>query len=241
MIQSGSTIDMRDDCVKHKDTTERIYNELLESITNGSFAPGAKMPSENELKDRYGVSRNTIRLVLKKLSAVGIVETRRGDGTYVRKAGANVSLNMMVPSLVFEKHDLMDILEFRKGIEIQAVKLAALRATDEDVGKLKTCLRRMKKHMFDMREFEIADADMHVQLAKASKNEMFGSMMEIIHSILTNEMKTLLVRQGKDIDSFFYHSQIIDCIENRKPEEAAFMMEKHLDLIIDRASATKRD
>lgn len=232
---------MKETDIGHKDTTERIYNELLEAITDGSYPPDTRLPSENELKDRYGVSRNTIRGVLNKLSTLGIVETRRGDGSYVRKAGANISLNMMVPGLVFEKHDLVDILEFRKGIEVQAVKLAAKRATEEDLDKLRGCLKRMKKAMFDMKEFEMADADMHIQLAKASKNEMFGSMIEIIHHILTNEMKTLLVNQGEDIDSLFYHSTLIDCIEYRKPEEAAYMMEKHLDLIIERVNASKAD
>lgn len=215
-------------------TPDRIYDELLHQIASGAYQPGTKLPSENELKDRYGTSRNTVRLALNRLNTLGILEIRRGDGSYVCKMGSNVSLRTMVPTILFEKHDLGDILEFRKGIEVQSARLAALRATEEDIRKLRICLKRMKKLLDNMREFADADTEMHIQIAKASKNEMFSSMMEIIQSILTDEMKGLLVSQGTDIDSYFYHESILACIENHKPEEAAFMMERHLDLVMER-------
>ena len=223
--------------IGERNTSDRIFNGILEQINSGALTPGQRLPSENEMKESYGVSRNTIRLVLNKLCALGIVETRRGDGSYVRKAGANVSLNMMAPGLIFEKHDLVDILEFRKAVEVYAVRLAAQRAGPRDIAKMKACLKQMKKYLESMREFEMADTDMHIQIAKATKNEMFGSMMEIIRNVLTHEMKAMLVKQGKDIDSYFYHSAIVECIESRKPDEAAYMMEKHLNLIVERIKA----
>ena len=70
--------------------------------------------------------------------------------------------------------------------------------------------------------------------AKATGNEMFTSMLEIIQSILTEDMKSFLLNQGTDIDSYFYHESILSCIENKKPEEAGFMMDRHLSAVIER-------
>lgn len=54
-------------------TPDRIYDELLHQIASGAYQPGTKLPSENELKDRYGTSRNTVRLALNRLNTLGIL------------------------------------------------------------------------------------------------------------------------------------------------------------------------
>ena len=224
---------------KEGTVSDSVFNDVLDAITGGIYEPGQRLPSENTLREQHGVSRNTIRLVLNKLCALGILETRRGNGTYVRKAGANVPLTQMAPSLVFENHDLASVLEFRKAIEVYAVKLASLRRTDADIRKMRGFLKKMRQTSHAMTQFEKADWDMHLQIAKATGNEMFASMMEIIHNVLTSEMKIMLNKQGRDIDSLFYHGAVVDCIAKQKPDEAAYMMEKHLSLIIERVKTGK--
>ena len=224
---------------KEGTVSDSVFNNMLDAITGGVYEPGQRLPSENSLREQFGVSRNTIRLVLNKLCALGILETQRGTGTFVRKAGANVSLKQMAPSLVFENHDLDIVLEFRKAIEVYAVKLAALRRSDADIRKMRGFLKKMRQTSHTMTQFEKADWDMHLQLAKATGNEMFASMMEIIHNVLTGEMKIMLNKQGRDIDSLFYHSAILDCIVMQKPDEAAYLMEKHISLVIERVKAGK--
>ena len=70
--------------------------------------------------------------------------------------------------------------------------------------------------------------------AAASHNQLFTSMPDVGQYILTNDMEMLLIHQGTDIDSLFYHETIIDCIENRKPEKADFLMSQHLSAVISR-------
>lgn len=230
---------MHDGGGKEGNLSDTIYHDLVEAIGNGAFAMGDRLPPENVLKERYGVSRNTIRLVLNRLCALGIVETRRGDGSFVRKVGANVALNMVAPTLLFEKHDLAHLLELRKAVEVYAVRLAAERATDADIAKMRANLKQMQRSMGDMGKFERADMEMHLNVARATGNEMFSSILEIVHQVLKKEMASLFVRQGHDIDSYFYHNAIFECITKQKPDEAAYMMEKHLSLVIERAEAGK--
>lgn len=211
-----------------------VYDELVRLITDGVFPEGSKIPSENELHVRFGVSRNTIRLVLNRLRTMGMIETRRGDGSYVKKMGANLLLASEVPTLLYQKHDFIDILEFRKGVEIESVKIASKRRSDDDILQMKGALLQMKRNIMVMDKFFIADDQMHMLFAKATGNEMFTSMLEIIQSILTEDMKSFLLNQGTDIDSYFYHESILSCIENKKPEEAGFMMDRHLSAVIER-------
>jgi GntR family transcriptional repressor for pyruvate dehydrogenase complex len=71
--------------VKKASSADAIYNALLDKIEKHYWDPGDRLPAENDLAEEYGVSRVTIRAVLQKLSALGLVETRSGGGTYVSK------------------------------------------------------------------------------------------------------------------------------------------------------------
>ncbi len=70
-----------------QNVTEKTYAELMSLLLSGTYEPGDKLASENELKDMFGVSRNTIRAVLNKLVVMGIVETRRERGAFSRGLG----------------------------------------------------------------------------------------------------------------------------------------------------------
>ncbi len=222
-----------------KDRASTVYSALMEAIVNGTYPPGTRLPGENELKEQYGVSRNTVRLAISRLNTLGILETRRGDGTYVRRQGVDYMLRAATPIVALQKYDLLSILEFRKGLEVEAVRLAAERATPENLHQLNRCLQQMRQNQENMVAFATADAAMHKQLAAASHNQLFISMLDVVQHILTNDMEMLLIHQGTDIDSLFYHKTIINCIENRKPEEAAFLMSQHLGAVISRIQQHK--
>lgn len=217
-----------------KDLASAVYSDLMEAIMSGKYEPGSRLPSENELKEEYGVSRNTIRLAINRLNTLGILETRRGDGTYVRRQGIDYMLRNAMPIVALQKYDLMSILEFRKGLEVEAVRFASERATPENLRQLHRCLQQMRQNKDNMVAFANADAAMHKQLAAASHNELFISILDVVQHILTNDMEMLLIHQGTDIDSLFYHEMIISCIEKRKSDEAAFLMSNHLDAVISR-------
>lgn len=67
-----------------KNTADRVYENLFHMLVSGDYAPGDRIPSEHELKERFNVSRNTIRAALNRMNALGIIETRQGDGTYLK-------------------------------------------------------------------------------------------------------------------------------------------------------------
>ena len=115
----------------YENVVESIYNKMVESITNGQWAAGSKIPTENELAKTYQVSRSSVRQAISRLKALGLLESRQGSGTVIKKSGISATLSDIIPTIMFEIEDNLQIFEFHKGIQIECAKLACLRYTDE--------------------------------------------------------------------------------------------------------------
>lgn len=213
---------------------EQTYNGLLNLIIQKEFKPGDRLPSEMVLCERFEVSRNTLRAALNKLGVLGFTETRQGGGTYVKEVDSDVYLNFFIPAMLTHNVNLLEIMRFRKGIEVEAARQAAEEASEENIEQLKILLKNCKENLGDMHDFAEANTDFHTCIAKASGNKMFEKMMEIIRIMILPEMQNFLEAQGSDIDSTFYHEMVLRCIIDRKPDEAAFFMERHMKLIVER-------
>lgn len=213
---------------------EQTYNGLLNMIIQKEFKPGDRLPSEKVLCESFEVSRNTLRAALNKLAVLGFTETRQGGGTYLKEVDSAVYLNFFVPAMLTHNLNLLEIMRFRKGIEIEAARQAAEEATPEHIEQLKELLNCCKQNLGNMQDFASANTDFHTCIAKASGNKMFEKMMEIVKIMILPEMQNFLTAQGSDIDSTFYHEMVLRCIIDRKPDEAAFFMERHMSLIVKR-------
>lgn len=213
---------------------EQTYNSLLEMIIQRKYKPGDKLPSEMALCEMMDISRNTLRAALNKLDVLGFTVSRQGGGTFIKEVDSDVYLNFFVPALLTHNVDLLEIMEFRKGIEVESARLAAQNAREEDLDELKHLLEMCKGNLPHMDQFAVANTDFHSAIATASHNKMFKKMMEIIKVMILPEMQEFLMVQGEDIDSTFYHEMVLRCIIDRKPEEAAFFMERHMTRIVDR-------
>ncbi len=221
----------------YQNLSEQIYEQLLKMIVEKQYKPGERMPTEMALCENFGVSRNTLRSAINKLNALGFVETRQGGGTYVKAVDSDVYLNFFIPATMTHNLDILEILQFRKGIEVEAASLAAKNATEQDIKTLQLLLDMSNNDATDLNVLAIENMDFHEAVAAASHNKMFIKMMEIVKAMTLPEMKNFLLAQGSDIDSRFYHSIILQCIISKKPTEAAFFMDRHLTLLIERIDA----
>lgn len=217
-----------------KSVTDKVYDELLNMILRGELKPDEKIPSENELKDRFGVSRNTVRAVLNRLNVLGVLETRRGDGTFVRSIGTDVYLNNFVPSILTNSSDLIGLMEFRRGIETASARLAAVNATEEDIHDLSLYFDELRGKEVSKHEFATMTSSFHARVAIASKNDLFVHLMELIKLIITSKMEAFLYFKPNVADSSFYHRMVFESIKARKPDEAAYLMDRHMSLLLKR-------
>ena len=214
--------------MKKQNVTEKAYSELMSLLLSGKYEPGDKLPSENELKDQFGVSRNTIRTVLNQLAVLGIIETRRGDGSFLKEIGTQIYVNSFVPSVLLNEDDLLGLIEFRRGVEVAAARLAAVNATGDDLASMKNYFNQIDKNDTSSHDFAQWTNSFHLKIAIASKNELFVRLLELIGWIITSKMEHFLYYKPNVEDSSFYHYMVYQCIKYKKPDEAAYLMDCHM-------------
>ena len=217
-----------------KTVSDFVYEQLMKDFLGGKYQPGQKLPSEYELSEELKASRNTVRSALMKLNTLGVIETRRGDGTFFKGIGTSMYVHDFIPSLLVCSNDLMGLMMFRRGVEITSARLAAINATKEDIEDLENYLKRVKEDRLRGNAYAKATNEFHNKIAKASKNDVVAKILEVIGLIITSNMADFLKYKPEVEDSFFYHQMIFLCIKHHKEDDAAFMMDRHMQLLIER-------
>jgi len=165
--------------------SDQVYSQLKENVVQGVWRPGEKIPSENQLVSLFGVSRASIRIAIQRMITLGLLESRVGDGTYVKAFTPSVYINELVP-LVLKPEDQLEIMEFRRALEIEALRLAATRATDEDIRELEEIHTRARKAFkrLDLETYFKEDLKFHMQIFKMSKNSIFVTTVQTLGDVL---------------------------------------------------------
>ncbi|MGB8453926.1 MAG: FadR/GntR family transcriptional regulator [Anaerocolumna sp.] len=207
--------------------SEQVYNQLKKMIIEGEWKPGDKIPSENELAASFGVSRMTVRQSLQKLIALGLIETKLGDGSYVRVLDAGDSLNALMPAMYLNKNSFLDVIEFREMIETESAGMAALRATGEQIAELKKIYKRMLSNKKNIKKFALDDLAFHCKIGETTGNELIIKTYSLLDDILEAAMYDGISKMGTDFAEQ-YHQLLIESIEEHDEVKARDYMKKHL-------------
>lgn len=165
--------------IERTSVPDQIFEQLKQSIIAGKWQPGESLPSEIQLSTEFGVSRMSVRAAIKKLETFGLVEVRMGEGTYVIEFNPAVFLRGLSP--IFSKpKNALEILEFRKALEIECLKLGIKRADDHDIEVLEGIFAEYWKAFFtqDYKKTVNYDYRFHHQVFLMSKNSLFKEIYE---------------------------------------------------------------
>lgn len=213
--------------IKKANITEQVFEQLKQQIIAGNWKPGDKIPSENELSEIFQVSRVTVRQALQKLTALGLLETKTGEGSFVINSLGPV-MNTMVPLAYLGERSLLEVLEFRKVIETESTALAAKKATEEDIAQLESILSQMTRYKNDKKYFAKLDLDFHYKIAEMTRNDLVISTHTILKDILGVSMKGIVDLLGYET-GLYYHRQLIDAIKMKDEVLAKKVMSEHMD------------
>lgn len=213
-----------------KSLSAQLVAELRELIAKGAFAPGDKLPSENELIRRYAVSRTVVREAISGLRADGILVTRQGVGAFV----TNQTGKRLEP---FDPKDLeavLHMIEFRIAIETEAAAFAAQRRTKEDLKELKERFAELSAHALDAKAFVLPDYNFHLAVARASHNPFFLQIEEHIGAQIIPHSKVHVLAQDIPEDPFLRrvkveHETIYKAIVDGDAKAARAAMRTHLE------------
>ena len=171
------------------DTISLQLNKLIEE---GRLAPGDRLPPERELAERFKVSRNSVRDALRTLEARGLIETRQGDGTYVRQIKPARLYSNLVDVLVSGKENIRDILQARHMLEPQIALLAAQHAQDADLRRLEQNVLRHEAKAEQHDPGVDEDAEFHHLIAEMSGNAFFVRLIEFVNQHMETSRDMLL-------------------------------------------------
>lgn len=215
--------------IKKKTISDQVFSQMKEMVLKGIWKPGEKLPSENVLAESFEVSRITVRQALQKMSMIGLVETRFGDGSYIKRPNLKTQVNRIYPIAYLDDKDMHDVLEFRQVIEVETAAVAAEKATADDVKTLQSLFDEMKQLAAEKRWKDFAENDLnfHYTIAKTTKNELIIGTNDILRDILKNAMIQIVDKLGCKI-GIYYHGRLLECIKNHDPYMARKMMYEHL-------------
>ncbi|QCO99514.1 FadR family transcriptional regulator [Arthrobacter sp. 24S4-2] len=205
---------------------DEITDKLREMIHSGEWPLQQKIPAEPELMAGLGVSRGTLREAIKALAHSGMLEVRRGDGTYVR-ATSEIS---GAAQRMYKDHTQEHILEVRVGLDTQAARLAARNATADHVAAMRALMdvRRNAWNSEDYPAWAQADWDFHVLVAQASGNpllhELYVSFGAVFHADLLRQQR----RGGFNGLPDEGHGELVDAIEAHNEAAAVDSVNRNL-------------
>ncbi|MEU6137434.1 FCD domain-containing protein [Nocardioides sp. NPDC047086] len=184
-------------------------------LADGEWTLGARIPPEPELAAALGVSRNTVREAVRALAHTGVLEVRRGDGTYVAAANEVAALMRRQVSRV----DLRHVLEVRHAIETRAAALAAERRSEEDLRVLTAVMDRRAAAVAteDGDAFAEADADFHLAVVTATHNplliELYAGFEDTLRATIHLDDETTEIADE--------HAAVFDAIRAQDAEAAS--------------------
>lgn len=214
---------------------EQVIEQLREQILAGTWPIGGRIPTESELAQLTGTSRNTVREAVQSLVHAGLLERRQGSGTYVLAAS---ELAGAVSRRVAGAHHV-HVLEVRRALEVGAARLAALHRTPDDVARLRALVveRNTAARRGEVDAQIAADVALHRAIGLAAHNPVLNDIYEnVIDTLSENVRSNLDVHGGADENE---HVALIDAIEAQDPGRAEVEAAGFLDELLTLLSAQR--
>ncbi len=221
-----------------KNLAEQVMVRLSGDIRGGRLAPGTRLPTEQMLTTELGVSRTVVREAVAALRADGLIVTRRGSGAYVADPSAGPF--RIVPPQATSLSDILNVMELRLAVEVQAAGLAAERADRKQLGSIRAAWRAIDAALKRGEGAVVEDFSFHRAIAEATGNDQFPGFLAYLGSHVIPRQSVRL-----DIDTpaerRLYleriqaeHTRIVTAIADREPGEARRAMRDHLTRSLDR-------
>lgn len=212
--------------LKSKLLAEQVEEQIYHYILDTPLDPGSKLPNEFALGEKFSVGRSTIREAVKLLSSKGIVEVRRGSGTYVRAVVPGVGDPLGLGAVQDKTALALDLVDVRLLLEPGIAEMAANHATDEDIARLRRLCERVETRIHEGARYIEDDIAFHTCVAESSKNMVVEQLIPMIDTavmMFVNVTHKQLVEE-----TIMTHRMVVEAIAAHDPIGARNAMTMHL-------------
>jgi DNA-binding FadR family transcriptional regulator len=219
--------------IKFQSRTDLVADKITNSIINGELSEGELLPPESRLCEIFGVSRSILREAIRALVSKGLVEVKQGHGTFVRLPKIEVAEEALRNYLMTNRFSLVQLMEIRTPIEVEAAGLAAERREEKHISTMEKSLEILNTDSNSVEVYADADETFHKTIIDASNNPLFGIM---IRSIMGNLHigRQLSIRHFGIAVVIKEHQAILEAIKNKETIAAATKMKEHMEEYLNR-------
>ncbi len=218
--------------MEDKNKFDMVIDKFLELSKDGKVDLDKKIYSENRLSNLLHYSRSSIREIYAALRLIGVLECRRGEGSYLSFSNFDNLSKVFLLKMILEDGKVQDIMQVRNILELSAVRTCAQDNSEEEIKSLEECLENMRKFRdptLNARE----DVKFHSIILMSNKNVLLELLYNILSGLLeeltTKNWRTILMRKQDDFDIIMkQHEEVLQGIKVKNPELAESALKNHL-------------
>jgi DNA-binding FadR family transcriptional regulator len=210
---------------------EQLAAAIERQILSGELSPGDRLPAEGALAEEYGVSRPVVREALARLRERHLLETRNGNGTFIRHPSAGDLTEVLLRHLRFASSGpeaVAHLYEARVAIESMTAQLAAARASNADLEEMQAHIETMRDHQTAEADWTRADLAFHHAMARATHNPLLATLLDPLTQLIEDSIRAghrdpRAVRRGLEA-----HERIWEALKARDADKAVAAVRDHL-------------
>ncbi len=202
-------------------------DQMLAMIRRGVWQPGDQLPSERELTDKLKLGRSTVREALQILSTLNVVQAIPGQGSYIKALKSNELFRPDLISLLVKDSSILDLIATREMIEPQTVRLACLRASEDELAQIAQMLNEHERALEKGEPVGEYARVFHVMLAETSHNGVAAVFIRSILDLLQERRRLDMTIETKRRE-LHEHRELLRLVRDRDGEAAASYLIRHI-------------
>ena len=213
---------------------ESILDQLEQAILDGHLSAGDRLPPERELAERFNASRTSVREAVRVLEALGVLTVKPGaeNGAVLVEDSGGALDRLLRFQLALRHISIESVIEFRTVMEPWSARTASIRATEDEIDRLRVLLGGMAESDVTPDDFHRLDSEFHLELARAAKNDLMVLVLEgartSIERIMLDALRRVPDFAAARARLVAEHEEIVDAVAAGDGEEAGRLMERHI-------------
>jgi GntR family transcriptional repressor for pyruvate dehydrogenase complex len=208
---------------------QRVKETVLQMISGGELERGDRLPPERELAATLGVSRNVVREAIHSLAAMRIIDVRQGSGNFVSALDAESMTEPLEFAVSLEKGTVLALLEARLVLEPAIARIAATRASDEDLDELDDCVSEAARSRVDPTHFLDTDITIHGVIVRMAGNPILTRIMNSLSRWARSGREFTNINPEMRETALRDHREIAAALRSRDAHRAEVAMRTHLE------------
>jgi GntR family transcriptional repressor for pyruvate dehydrogenase complex len=215
--------------------SSQIATQLIELVEGGGFSPGDFFLGEQDVSERFNVSRPVVREAFQSLAAQGYISIQKGRRAIVLPPGAGLLDTFFSRILSDDQSNWRHLMDVREQLELMSARLAATNRDPGDIAQLRSILVDMERSINDPEAYSVQDINFHIALAAASGNPYVRYLIESIRRTLVGVLTRLRTHLPKEIVPHVQasHVRIVDAVESRNEDDVNDAMVIHFEIVRD--------